>query len=256
MPTALVTGATSGIGLAFARHLAARGRALVLVARDAQRLAMVAAECRALGAPDVEVLPADLATSDGVTAVAARLRGPDVGMLVNNAGFAVGRPFLRASEAELVRQLDVNVAAVLRLTHAALPGMVERGSGAVINVSSISALLPGRGSTYSSSKAWVLAFSEGLATDVARYGVRVQALCPGFVRTEFHERAEIEMARTPSWMYVDVDHLVATSLRDLDRGVVLSVPGALYRAMATLAQVVPRPIVRRFAAGLKSKGRD
>ncbi|TDE94014.1 SDR family oxidoreductase [Occultella glacieicola] len=256
MPTALITGASSGIGLAFARHLARRGNTLVLVARNTDRLEEIAAECRAAGSPRVEVLGADLATDAGMDAVATRLGRPDIRTLVNNAGLAVGTPFLDADEPDLRRQLAVNVEAVLRLSHAALPGMVDRGTGAIINVSSISALLPGRGSTYSASKAWVLAFSEGLATDVAAHGVRIQALCPGFVRTEFHERAEIDMSRMPGWMYVDVDHLVETSLRDLERGVVLSVPGALYRTIAFLSRVAPRSLVRRLASSINSEDRD
>ncbi|WP_154795416.1 SDR family NAD(P)-dependent oxidoreductase [Occultella kanbiaonis] len=256
MPTALITGASSGIGLAFARHLARRGNVLVLVARSTDRLEEIAAECRAIGAPAVEVLGADLATSAGMDAVAARLGHPDIRTLVNNAGLAVGTPFLTADEADLRRQLAVNVEAVLRLTHAALPGLVERGNGAIINVASIASMLPGRGSTYSASKAWVLQFSEGLATDVASHGVRVQALCPGFVRTEFHDRAEIDMSTMPDWMYVDVDHLVATSLRDLERGVVMSVPGALYRTIAFLSRAAPRSVVRRLASSINSEDRD
>src|SRR5690625_3791188 len=145
---------------------------------------------------------------------------------------------------------------VLMLTHAALTGMLDRGAGAIINVASIAALLPGRGTTYSASKAWVVNFTEGLATDLAGTGIRVQVLCPGFVRTSFHRTAGIDMDRTPGWMYVDVDHLVATSLRDLARGKVLSVPGVLYSAIAVVTRLLPRPLLRRLAAGVKSKGRD
>lgn len=256
MPTALVTGASSGIGLTFARHLAQKGLDLVLVARSADRLEQVAAECRAMGAPQVQVLPADLATAAGITTVADRLASGDVHTLVNNAGLSVGKEFADAALDELTHQLRVNVQAVLQLTHAALPGMRARGSGAIINVASIAALLPGRGTTYSASKAWVVNFTEGLATDLAGTGIRVQALCPGFVRTSFHRTAGIDMARTPDWMYTDSDHLVATSLRDLARGKVLSVPGALYSAIAVVTRLLPRPLLRRVAAGVKSKGRD
>ncbi|UFU07390.1 SDR family NAD(P)-dependent oxidoreductase [Ruania halotolerans] len=256
MPTALVTGASSGIGLTFARHLAQRGQHLVLVARSTDRLELVAAECRALGAPDVEVLPADLGTEGGISAVAERLRGEDIHTLVNNAGLSLGTPFAKATEEALAHQLTVNVEAVLRLTRAAVPGMTTRGSGAIINVASVAALLPGRGSTYSASKAWVLQFTEGLAMNLAGTGVRVQALCPGFVRTEFHDAAGIDMSRTPDWMYIDADHLVAISLRDLSRGKVVSVPGALYTGIVVVAKLAPRGLIRRLAAGIKSRGRD
>ncbi|UFU03794.1 SDR family oxidoreductase [Ruania suaedae] len=256
MPTALVTGASSGIGLTFARHLAQRRLRLVLVARSAGRLEEVASECRALGAPEVEVLAADLGTEAGIAAVSERLRAEDVHTLVNNAGLSVGAPFAEATEDALVHQLTVNVEAVLRLTRAATPGLIERGAGAIINVASIAALLPGRGSTYSASKSWVLQFTEGLAMNLAGTGVRVQALCPGFVRTEFHDAAGIDMSRTPDWMYVDADHLVAVSLRDLARGKVVSVPGALYAGLAAVTKLAPRSLVRRLAAGIKSRGRD
>ena len=256
MPTALVTGASSGIGLTFARHLAQKQLSLVLVARSTDRLEQVAAECRAMGAPHVEVLTADLGSTVGLAAVTDRLAAGDVHTLVNNAGLSVGQEFADAEIEDLAHQLQVNVEAVLRLTHAALPGMLARGAGAIINVASIAALLPGRGTTYSAAKAWVVNFTEGLATDLAGTGIRVQVLCPGFVRTSFHRAAGIDMDRTPGWMYVDVDHLVVTSLRDLARGTVLSVPGVLYSAIAVVTRLLPRSLLRRLAAGVKSKGRD
>lgn len=256
MPTALITGASSGIGLTFARHLAQRGLSLVLVARRTSRLEQVAAECRAMGAPQVQVLGADLGTEAGIETVAERLRAGDVHTLVNNAGLSVGKEFGDAGIEELTGQLRVNVEAVLRLSHAVLPSLKVAGRGVIINIASVAGLLPGRGSTYSASKAWVIAFTEGLAADLAGTEVRVQALCPGFVRTEFHHVAGIDMHRTPNWLYVDADHLVATSLRDVARGSVLSVPGGQYRAIAAAAKLVPRSVLRRAAARVKSKGRD
>lgn len=256
MPTALVTGASSGIGLTFARHLAQRGLSLVLVARRTGRLEQVAAECSAMGAPQVEVLTADLATDAGIEAVAERLRAGDVHTLVNNAGLSVGKEFGNAGIEELTGQLRVNVDAVLRLSHAVLPSLKAADAGVILNIASVAGLLPGRGSTYSASKAWVISFTEGLAADLTGTGVRVQALCPGFVRTEFHDSAGIDMDRTPSWLYVDADHLVATSLRDVARGAVLSVPGAQYRAITTLSRLASRSLVRRLAAGVRSRGRD
>src|SRR6478735_8259957 len=236
MPTAMVTGASSGIGRAFARHLAAAGHGLVTVARDGARLAADRDLLLAAGAPEVEVL-------------AAGLRDParPVDLLVNNAGRALDRGFLDASDAALQNQLDLNVTAVLALTHAVVPGMVARGHGGVINVASTAALVPGRSSTYGASKAWVLQFSEGLVVALKGTGVRVQALCPGFVRTEFHQRAGIEMSQVPNALYVDVDHLVSSSLAALRENRPVVIPGAVYKTIGLAAKLFPRSVLRAAA---------
>ncbi len=252
MPTAVVTGPTSGIGLAFARRLAAAGHDLVLISRDADRLAATAAELRADYGAAAEVLPADLATGEGISAAEGLLRdsGP-VDLLVNNAGFALRKPFHVNDVADEERMLRILVLAVLRLTHAALPAMIDRGDGALINVSSVAGWVP-RGS-YSAAKAWVTAFTEGLASTLRGTGVRAMALCPGYVRTEFHQRAGMNMAGLPSLLWLDADKLVAAALRDLDRGRVVSVPGAVYRSAAWLLPRMPRRLVvglgRRHPAG-------
>jgi short-subunit dehydrogenase len=257
MPTALITGATAGIGAAFARRLAASGQHLVLVARDEQRLIESREALLAAGAPSVELLPADLTVPAELATVSARLgdRERPVDLLVNNAGIGLGKDFLDVTEQQIRTQLELNSTAVVLLCHAALPDMLRRGSGGIINVASIAGLLPGRGSTYAGSKALVISFSEGLSMMTRGKGVRVQALCPGFVRTEFHQRAGITMTRTPGWMYVDVDKLVARSLADLRADRPLSIPGGLYRGIAVLTRLVPRAAVRKLASRVNNKGR-
>ncbi len=257
MSIALVTGATSGIGYAFARHLAAAGYRLVLVARDGARLAERSETLLALGAPGVDVIVADLTEPDQRARVVERLQMDvePVDLLINNAGGTLGREFLQADPADLVRQVELNSVAVMLLMRAALPGMIARRHGGIINVASTAGLVPGRGSTYGATKAFVVSLSEAMAMAVRGTGVRVQALCPGFVRTEFHDRADIDMSTTPKWAYVDIDLLVRTSLEDLRRNRVLSIPGPLYKGIYVLTRVVPRSVLRRAASRIKSRGR-
>lgn len=242
-PVALITGPTSGIGTGFARRFAVDGYDLVLVARDAQRLERLAAELHDEAGANVEVLPADLADAADRAKVADRLAG-GVRVLVNNAGFGTSGEFWTADYALLHSQLDVNVTAVMQLTHAALPAMLAAREGTVINVASVAGLLPGRGSTYSASKAWVIAFSEGLANGLGGTGVGVHALCPGFVRTEFHARAGIDMSGTPSWYWLKVEDVVRETMADVAKGKVVIVPGLQYKVITTGGRLVPRNLVR------------
>jgi short-subunit dehydrogenase len=249
MTTALITGTTAGIGSAFASRLAADGHNLVLVSRDEKRLRDQAADLHDRHGVEAEVLRADLSEDAGIAAVEERLgdRTHPVDLLVNNAGFGNNGRYLEAPLTDELRMLKLHCEAVLRLTSAAARTMRARGRGGVINVASVAAFFP-RG-TYGASKAWVVQFTQGAAKDLARSGVRLMALCPGLVRTEFHSRAGIKPENVPGWMWLDADRLVAAALKDFARGKSLSIPDPRYKAMTGLAKLVPRAAV----AGVSSK---
>ncbi len=240
--TALITGATAGIGHEYAVQLAARGHDLVLVARDSTRLEQVADDLRRAHQVEVEVLVADLVDRADLARVEARLADHDrpVDLLVNNAGFGLKKRFLDNTADEETAMLEVLVTAVLRLTHAALGAMAERGHGGIINVSSVAAFLP-RGS-YSAAKAWVNSFSEWAHMEYAPRGVKVMALCPGFTKTEFHERMQVK--RGDGFLWLDVDFLVRRSLDDFDKGRAFSIPGAQYKTITALTKAVPNRLLR------------
>ncbi|MFE6780052.1 SDR family NAD(P)-dependent oxidoreductase [Streptomyces sp. NPDC057702] len=257
MTTALITGATAGIGAAFARRLAAQGTAqasghgagynLVLVARDAGRLREQATELHDRHGVEVEVLSADLSKDAGIAAVEERLgdRKRPIDLLVNNAGFGNKGQFLDVPVADELTMLKVHCEAVLRLTTAAVVPMRERGRGGVVNVASVAAFVP-RG-TYGASKAWVVQFTQGAARDLGEAGVRLMALCPGFVRTEFHQRAGMDTGNIPDWLWLDADRLVEAALKDLARGRSLSVPDPRYKALTGLARFAPRGALARVS---------
>jgi hypothetical protein len=239
MGTALVTGATAGIGNAFARALAARGDCLVLVARDAARLSEVAQQLRARHGVEVEVIAADLTDRQQLDRVADRLRQPGrpVDVLVGNAGFGIPQRFVGGDLAAEERQFDVLARSVLVLAHAALPGMVARRRGALVTVSSVAGFMPA--GTYSAAKAWATTFTRSLAGELAGTGVTATALCPGYVRTEFHGRAGMDMRGVPAWAWLDADRLVADCLRDVARGRSVSVPGLPYKAAVVALRHLP-----------------
>ncbi|GGR38526.1 SDR family NAD(P)-dependent oxidoreductase [Streptomyces roseolus] len=249
MTTALITGATAGIGAAFARRLAADGHDVVLVARDRSRLREQATELHDRHGVEAEVLAADLSTEEGIAAVEARLSDPrrPVDLLVNNAGFGNKGRFLDVSMADELKMLTVHCEAVLRLTSAAAAAMRERRRGGVVNVASVAAFVP-RG-TYGASKAWVVQFTQGAAKDLAGSGVRLMALCPGFVRTEFHERAGMGTDNIPGWMWLDADKLVSAALADLARGRTVSIPDPRYKALMGVVKLAPRSLL----GGVSSK---
>ncbi|GHH78671.1 dehydrogenase [Streptomyces sulfonofaciens] len=249
MTTALITGSTSGIGAAFARRLAANGHNLVLAARTTERLQEQATELHDRHGIEAQVLTADLATDRGIETVVARLSDltSPIDLLVNNAGFGHKGRYLQVPVVDELTMLKVHCEAVLRLTSAAVEPMRERGRGAVVNVASVGAFVP-RG-TYGASKAWVVQFTEGAARDLSGTGVRLMALCPGFVRTEFHERAGMGVDSIPNWMWLDADKVVATALADLGRGRTVSIPDARYKTLMGLVKVTPR----RLLGGITAK---
>jgi len=245
VPRALVTGPTSGIGNAFARALAAQGYDLVLVARDRVRLDALGDDLAARFSVGCEILVADLCDLDQSRTVEKRLAAEPFDMLVNNAGFGLNTPFDKTTVEDEQASLDVLVGAVMRLSHAALGPMLEAGRGDIVNVSSVAGYLP-RG-TYAASKAWVTSFSSWANVRYRPQGVRVMALCPGFVRTEFHQRMDADMSKVGDWMWLDADDLVRAALKDLRAGKAVSIPSIRYKVLTTMARIAPRGIVERAA---------
>ncbi|QDO90069.1 SDR family oxidoreductase [Ornithinimicrobium ciconiae] len=255
MGTALVTGASAGLGRAFAEELARRGHGLVLVARNRDQLEELAERLRREYAVTTEVLVADLADRAQTERVADRLRdtGRPVDLLVNNAGFGLRGSFSRGDVTEEERALDVMVRAVLVLSHAAAGAMRTRGRGGILNVSSVASFAV-MGS-YSAIKSWVTVFSEALAVELQGTGVHVTAVCPGFVHTEFHDRARMNMSALPEQLWLEVDQVVTTALRDLDAGRAVSVPSATYKLVTAGIRVLPRSAVRRVSGLLAQRRR-
>jgi hypothetical protein len=253
VPVALVTGGTAGIGAAFADQLAADGHALVLVARGVDRLAAVADDLTAKYGVAVERLPADLTEPAGRAAVERRLAAtPPVDLLVCNAGAQVRHEFLAAPLSALQTEIDVNVSGVLRQTHVALTGMVERGHGAVMIVSSFAGLLPARGSAYGATRAYAIALADTLAPALAGTGVRVTVLCPGFVRTESVRGIPAGAAFRQGFLLLRPDRVARRALADLRAGRTVSVPGIVYRAVWTWLDL-PRRVLR---LGARLAGKD
>jgi len=252
MTTALITGGTSGIGASFARALAARGDDLVLVARNAERLAEMATEITQRYGVQVETISADLGSREDTVRVAERVASTKqpIDTLVNNAGFGIPRKLTGPDLSEHENGIDVMIRAVLILAGAAGRAQSARGSGAIINVSSTAGFVTMGG--YSAIKAWVTAYSEGLANELSGTGVTVTALCPGWVRTEFHERADIRVSKIPGPLWLDADAVVAECLQDVDRGKVISIPSKRYQALIFAARHAPRAIVRAASVKMSS----
>lgn len=244
---ALVTGATSGIGHAFATELAKRGHDLVIVARTTDRLETVASEIRERHGVDVDVVTADLSTDEGMQIAANALTDSarPVDLLVNNAGASLAGWFGTTDIADEDRQLDLLVRAPMHLMDAAIKTMAGRGGGQIINVASVAAFTP-RGA-YSAHKAWLVNLSRWADVHYDDVNIAVQALCPGFVHTEFHQRGKMDVSGVPRWMWLKADKVVQASLRDLARDKAVSIPSARYQMLATLARHLPTAFVTRMA---------
>ncbi|HEX9226876.1 MAG TPA: SDR family NAD(P)-dependent oxidoreductase [Arthrobacter sp.] len=241
--TALITGATAGIGAEFARQLAEQGHSVVLVARDASRLQAKAEELEKRYGIRAEAISADLTDDAGVAAVVARLTDParPVEILVNNAGTGLLRSFEENAIEDETKHLKLHVETAMRLTHAALQGMLGRHSGRIINVASVAAFLP-RGS-YSAAKAWLVSFSRWANLVYSKQGVTVTAVCPGFTHTEFHDRMGMDKTATPRWLWLQAERVVREGLADNIRGKAVSVPTRRYKVLTAAARILPDRLV-------------
>jgi short-subunit dehydrogenase len=254
MPTALITGATAGIGAEFARQLAARGTDLVIVARDRARLVSTAAALQHEFQVRVEALPADLLNAEGLAAVDRRLSDEDrpIDLLINNAGYGINGDLVATTRDDELQHLAIHVTVPLQLSQTALRGMVARGHGRVVMISSVAAFTPL--GTYSAAKAWGVSFARGVNSAVRDRGVSVTAVCPGFTRTEFHERMRVSTGGTPSFLWLDVRQLVRLALRGIDRGHSVVIPTVRYRVLATILRLVPDRLLARFSLASADAG--
>ena len=252
-PIALVTGASAGIGNAFAHGLAGRGYDLVVVARDAARLEALAKELEAAHGTTTEVLTADLSDERQVQSVEARLADEDrpIELVVNNAGFGTMGHFKDLPLDQEVAEIALNVVALTRLTHAALPNMLERRAGGVINVASIAAFQPTPGNaTYGATKAFVSSLSQGVHEELKGTGVNCMVLCPGFTRTEFQQRAGIDSSDVPDFLWQEASVVVDYAMKAFEKGKAMCVPGPLNRVTAGFSATVPSGVSRRIAGAI------
>jgi short-subunit dehydrogenase len=250
---ALVTGATAGIGESFTRLLASKGYNIALVARDEIRLHERAGELREKYGIQTFVLPADLATKSGVKSVEKYIQSYEIEVLINNAGFGINKAFTASDLGDEQDLLNVLVRTPMRLMHVILPGMKERKSGTIINVSSVAGFIAG--GTYSAAKSYLTVLSESLNTELKGTGVIVSALCPGFTRTEFHKRGRMRMKGLPSFMWLNADKLVAQSWKDAQAHQPVSVPGWQYKLLVAIISIAPRSFVRQIGMNVRKKQR-
>ncbi len=238
-PVAVITGASSGLGAAFARQLAARGCNLILVARRAEKLASLAGELNQKYHVQIEILPADLSSQTGIQTVEKRIKAlKRLDLLINSAGYGLAGEFSRQSIDQNLDMLQVHCVATVRLVHAALQGMIAQQSGTIINVASISAFTPMVGNVqYSATKSYLVAFSRALQLENRRHGIKVQALCPGFFHSEFHDVMRVDKKVIPGWLFLRAEEVARRSLAALKRKGVVYVPGFLYQAGVFIARL-------------------
>jgi len=248
-PVALITGASVGIGEQFARQLSERGHDVVLVARDVARLEALAKEIEGRSGAHAEVLGADLTDSRQLGLVEARVRSVD--LLVNNAGFGTFGPFHTLDIEAETREINLNVIALVRLTHAAASAMAERGRGGILNVSSLAGFQPGpSNATYGATKAFVTSFTEAVHEEMKGTGVSVTALCPGFTHTEFQERASVPAGDVPGFMWQEAPEVAKAGLDGLAKNRAVVIPGIVNKVMGNLSAVTPHPITRRIGGAI------
>lgn len=255
MAVALITGATAGIGAQYARLLAQKRFDLILVARDKQRLSATAKELSKKFGVKVDLLSADLTKPMQLEKVRKRLSDTKkpIDVLINNAGFGINKSFLDSEINAEQALLDVLVTAPMRLTHAVLPVMLERDSGIIVNVSSVASWIAG--GSYSAAKSYLTVLTESLHTELRSTNVKISALCPGFTRTEFHQRGRMKMKGLPNFMWLSAEKVVQKSWQDVNARKVISIPGWQYLILASISRFGPRPMVRRIGMNVRKKRR-
>jgi len=254
MPSwALVTGATAGIGESFTRLLAQNNYNIVLVARDMPRLQERASQLQSQFNVQTHIIQADLSTDAGCSAVEEYITNNQIDVLINNAGFGINKAFTMSELKAEQEMFDVLVRTPMRLMHIVLPGMKQRNKGVLINVSSVAGYIAG--GSYSAAKSYLTVISESLHTELAGTNVKICALCPGFTRTEFHQRGRMSMKGLPSFMWLNSDRLVAKAWSDALKGKAVSIPGWQYQLLVFVIQSLPRSIIRKIGMNLRAKQR-
>jgi uncharacterized protein len=250
---AVITGASAGIGAMFARKLAARGYDLLLIARREDRLRSLASELADAHHVKADFMVADLADAADLERAAERIQSAvSLALLVNNAGFGLHGLFFESDVAGQAEMHRLHVLATMRLMHAALVNLVPRGTGGVINVASVGGFAQAPGSvSYNSTKAWMISFTEGIAIDLASKdsAVRVQALCPGFTLSEFHDVIHMDRSVIPQSLWMTADFVVEESLRGFERGQLIVIPGWRYKLIVAGMKLLPAPLMRRLSRG-------
>jgi short-subunit dehydrogenase len=250
---AMVTGATAGIGESFTRVLAREGFNIVLVARDLERMKERAATLESQFNIQTTIVQADLATDDGCAKVERYITDNQIEVLINNAGFGINKAFSMSELNSEQQLLDVLVRTPMRLMHTVIPQMKARNSGSIVNVSSVAGWIAG--GTYSAAKSYLTVLSESLHTELRGTGIKISALCPGFTRTEFHERGRMRMNGLPNFMWLSADRVVSQAWKENQNGKVLSVPGWQYLILSTVSRFGPRPLVRKLGMNVRVRQR-